>query len=377
MYNECNALKLQSQGSSKAINPASPLFFPDLSAPDGVQPENLPIPSTLPDLRSYQEIPPLEQEGGENGSVIEERANRGKSRRAKQGVIPFASHKRLRLRARKNPDKYASRKIPDEELEEISRIANEFYEWCDRKSQKFALLANFKNDIYRIVDALTSTRYDVYGLGKIKKRIKRRMGKRFMTQALMVTLEFDSNRFTIAESWGRARTGLSTFLDAVNITRKRQGLKRLCHYVSVLQPHKSGMCHIHIAFPGLRFLDYRLLERLWKNGFVHISSKDNVNLTSYVCRYISEFGLDDLANSMLWYFRTRLYSLSHSFVPVKEETEKGDWWVYPCLKRKGQTWKFVKGLLQQGYPVPGLDRFLIFFPGVEPWELQLHHYHLV
>ncbi len=343
MHTNPNTVQPQSQSQLQPGNPNPPRFSLDSFDFQHGQHENLskPPPGRTGTARTRQKA---------SGTRARKRLPN-----PKQSAMPFLPNKRVKAVYRKKKTPGTTRRFPEAESQEITSIVEEFYRWCEKRYSKFVALINFDRDIYTVVNGLTMTRYHPNGLEKIKRSIKERMGKHFNTQALMLTLQFDGNRFTVADSWRLMRSEISRLFDAVNIDYKRRGFKPLTHYVSAISPQPgSGRCHAHIAFPGLKFLDYRLVERLWGNGYVHVEVKDGINLTSYACRYISKFGADDLANSMLWYFKARLYSFSRSFYPRKEEKRKTGWYGYPLSER---VLLYLYEKRREGHTIRGLDKF--------------------
>jgi len=247
-----------------------------------------------------------------------------------QRRLPWGAPKPYRKRkafTRKPTDALFS--LGDPELnQQASEIMKEFYQWADKQHHTFFLMCNFEKDQYRVMRRYETTRYHSKGLERIKKKIKQRMGRYYSTPALMLTLQFDGNRFNAIETWERMKGEVSRMLDAVNVAHKRRGWSRLKHYIAVVEPQpQSNRCHMHMVFPRLKYLDYKLVKRHWGNGFVHIEYRDNVNLVGYACKYISKFGLNDFAKAMLWRFKVKLYTFSHSFKLDPLEKATG-WFVY-------------------------------------------------
>jgi len=160
--------------------------------------------------------------------------------------------------------------------------------------------------------------------------IYRRRGVKGMdSNSLILTLEYDSNRYGISESWRRGSADWNRFVSAV---RRRYGR------VSVLrgyESHESGVLHIHAvlvfhdhSFPIFSYRgNYRVqgkrteFEPLWNHGYLDIKAVSNAkDASTYIPKYLmKQMGKNPLLKqemglAMGWFYGMRLFGVSGDFI---------------------------------------------------------------
>lgn len=192
-----------------------------------------------------------------------------------------------------------------------------------------------------VVDASASSRYFESGRKKIKRLIWKRLRVR-SAQCKMITLTYEHS-LSRAEAWERVGQDVRGFLNALQGTRRRKG-QELFRYFWVVEQQKNGYPHVHIGFPGLKFLSVSRCRELWKHGFVRVTWADGqtVNIPAYICKYITKMsGWDVVAISYLWRFRKRLWSCSRFFREGVEKVQSG--WKLVALCVEGMVYSKQEG----------------------------------
>lgn len=199
----------------------------------------------------------------------------------------------------------------------------EWRSWAEN-TELWAVLERRKGKTLKIKDIrpTKTQRYFPEGRRRIKAKVMRRLSQ-YRCGGVHLVLEFDANAYSLSEAWEIAGKEARRFIDAVNKKRRRKferhmkaaGVQhykyRPLSYVRVVEEHKSGYPHIHIWFPGLRYLlSVEELRGLWGHGFVFVK-RAYTSAAAYVAKYVGKLeGWDELGLAMLWAFHIRLYSTS-------------------------------------------------------------------
>lgn len=199
-----------------------------------------------------------------------------------------------------------------------------WYEWAQSAELWAVLLRSSNRRVIKIKDIRPSKtqRYFEEGRRRIKAKVMKRLSRRYAGGVHLV-LEFDANAYSLSEAWEIVGSEVRRFVDAVNKKRKRKferhmekaGVKyykyRPLSYVKVIEEHKSGYPHVHLWFPGLRWLlSKEELRGLWGHGFIDVK-RAYTSAAAYVTKYVTKLkGWSEVGLAMLWAFRIRLYSTS-------------------------------------------------------------------
>ncbi|NLK50944.1 MAG: hypothetical protein GX295_00640 [Syntrophomonadaceae bacterium] len=88
-------------------------------------------------------------------------------------------------------------------------------------------------------------------------------------------------------------------------------------YTAVPEFQKRGAVHYHVVLYNLPFVESKVIEEVWGNGFIKINKIDDVdNVGAYVCKYMVK-ELDDRLRGRKCYFNSR-----GLFKPIVIEDEK-------------------------------------------------------
>ncbi len=143
----------------------------------------------------------------------------------------------------------------------------------------------------------------------------------------MVTLTYDTKRYTKVEAWSRFNTDTAQFMKILNQHLRRVNYRkgdkyRNIGFLKVVEPipqHREveikekdikpddiivrkygksfklisnkavGYPHLHIVFPGRKWLvDYHKLNEWWSHGFNEVKAYDNIDIVSYITKYITK-----------------------------------------------------------------------------------------
>ncbi len=189
-----------------------------------------------------------------------------------------------------------------------------------------------KNDeseaIFR-VGRKAGSRYFDEGRRKIRKNLRRRLSGT-SAKGILMTCTVDTKRYDVVEAWQVIWKQFKKLRDALNQYRMRDmGAKSRLRYVAVLEQTKRGYPHLHVFFPGLKYLvdDLSRLDTWWpmggKGGVDVEASSQSYSASGYVLKYVGKMaGWSDMSMAFLWAFHIRLYNLSHrDFYKVKEASE--------------------------------------------------------
>ena len=158
---------------------------------------------------------------------------------------------------------------------------------------------------------------------------------------LLMTLEYDSNIFSLNEAWERIGYDINCFVSRL------KGKYGKVEIVRVNEGHKSHYPHLHcllifrdMIFSGRRMYsrrerkvvnrvtgaDYRKLKTFWKHGFSDVRMIDSFKSgVMYLCKYLAKgtyhksAGVQGLGSLALqWLFRKRSYGISRSLLSSDE-----------------------------------------------------------
>jgi len=174
-------------------------------------------------------------------------------------------------------------------------------------------------------DRRSSSRYFEEGRKRIKKKLYKRLGK-YSTDGIFMTCTIDPKQCSKAEAWAVIWKAFKGLRGALNNYRMRSmGVKRRLVYLAVVEPHKSGYPHLHVFFPGLRYLidDLPKLDGWWGLGMVNTQRcLRSQSVRAYVLKYIGKMsGWSETDMAMLWFFHVRLYNMSHGMFRVKVSSD--------------------------------------------------------
>lgn len=235
------------------------------------------------------------------------------------------------------------------ELEKIeTHEAYQIRNFCRKVSMldsSVIILKNLETAEFRFIQPKKSSRYFDDGRNKIKKMILKKIGKN-ISNGVMITLTYDPKKECRSDAWEHVGKHISMFFDWMNMYRKRRlkSKKRLTYFWVIEEQKGTGFPHIHIFFPGLKFVaNFYDIKKRWKEyGSVHIGSYKSINVARYITKYIGKMkGFSLLALSYLWQFRRRIYSFSKS---IKENQGPGAvkekkyelWGVFNSFKGYGE-----------------------------------------
>ena len=215
----------------------------------------------------------------------------------------------------------------------VDAIVGAFRLWRDAKASETRWAVFEKDDEKNggrkilVVDtsAKNTQRYFKNGRERMKKRLEKRLSNK-VTCGVHLTLTFDTKRIDLVGAWDCVGAEFGRFMDAVNVARKRKfGSKRCLGYCMVLEQHRSGYPHVHVWFPGLRWLwDVDDLKRWWgwgEDASVDLGYRDQGSVLRYCLKYVSKLsGWSDVGLAMLWHFGRRVYNVSQSYYVQTAET---------------------------------------------------------
>ncbi len=187
-----------------------------------------------------------------------------------------------------------------------------------------------------ILSGATNSRYFAAG----RSRIKRYLAKRIPNDSkhgVLMTFTVDPSRYSKEQAYRQIWQEFADFRDRMRKWRKRRGWRASLGYVAVIEQHKSGYPHLHVAYPGLRYLaPIEMLDRWWKMGMNRVDG-GVVSPLSYVCKYVSKLtGWSEIGMAYLRSCKTRLYNISQSLYRPKEDPEVS-MWVF-VGSRRGVEW---------------------------------------
>ncbi|RJQ37633.1 MAG: hypothetical protein C4555_05985 [Dehalococcoidia bacterium] len=235
----------------------------------------------------------------------------------------------------------------------------EFAAHKERLKSKGVVLAKYDSKKpfpdYMVVRAAEKSRYFAGGRKLMQRNIRKRLGSRWFSDGVLMTLTYDPKRYTKEEAWRDCNVHLRKLMHTLN-TRRFRVEKNSYKYLKAVEEipeyhfedangrkcdaHKKGSHrvrneafgypHLHVFFPGLQFLVRAEDEMsvLWKYGRSGLENKNRVNVASYCCKYVSKLeGWTEESQSYLWYYKKRVYSYSQCYrLPeFVKESPAGEW----------------------------------------------------
>lgn|SRR5574341_3690 len=161
------------------------------------------------------------------------------------------------------------------------------------------------------------SRYTKTGRQKIKRKLAKRLGHG-RTLSVLLTLTVDPKRYTKSEAWQLIWKEYANFRRNLWKHLIRQGWKRNPMYIGVIEQHKSGFPHMHVCYPGLRYLaPKQVINGAWRMGSTYVKGGRRrgdgvmVSALGYVLKYVSKLaGWTEDGLAHLWHARARLYNIS-------------------------------------------------------------------
>jgi len=176
------------------------------------------------------------------------------------------------------------------------------------------------------VSGATSSRYFETGREFIRRKLHRRLPKQAIS-GCMLTLTVDPKRYTQLDAYGQIWQQFRLLRGRLASWRKRNGMKETVEYIAVVEQQKNGYAHLHVVFPGLRWLAPKgLISSWWSMGSTNIKGPRPCSPIHYACKYISKLkGWDKSSLACLWWTQTRLYSMSQNFYGAVEKALPSGW----------------------------------------------------
>ena len=226
-------------------------------------------------------------------------------------------------------------------------ILRRFKEYCDKLKESGVILENEIEKACYYISRFDESRYSRSGQRRIEKKIKRCLGRYFAHASSLLTLTFDPGRISRVEAWNIVNKEKRRFMDTLNAYRKRDGKKKRLSYLWTLEKMPNGFPHAHIVFPGLRWVAPKeWIRECWGYGRTDVGFKDNIGVASYICKYLTKFGLDESMMSFMKFFSLRLYGLSKEFSYKKLEKKEG--WSIRKVEDLLGNWRVWVGMFASG-----------------------------
>jgi hypothetical protein len=137
-----------------------------------------------------------------------------------------------------------------------------------------------------------------------------------VTCGVHLVLTYDPKQVGRVSAWENVWKDFKRFMDALNLARQRKfGGKRRLDYAAVVEEQSGTRYpHIHVWFPGLKWLWGKDLSRFWSHGFTSVNYRESGSVCRYIVKYIGKLkGWSDVGLAMLWKFRLRSYSVSRGY----------------------------------------------------------------
>jgi len=188
-----------------------------------------------------------------------------------------------------------------------------------------------------LVSGAATSRYFEAGRGFIRRKLHKRLPRESIP-GCMLTLTVDPKRYTQLDAYGQIWQQFRLFRARLGSWRKRNGMKQTVQYIAVLEQTKAGYPHLHVVFPGLKYLAPKgLISSWWAMGSTNIRGPRPCSPIHYACKYISKLkGWDNLSLASIWWTQTRLYSMSVNFYGFVEKVLSG-WRVSAIIR--AVSWK--------------------------------------
>jgi len=176
------------------------------------------------------------------------------------------------------------------------------------------------------VSGAASSRYFEAGRDFIRRKLHKRLPKQSVP-GVMLTLTVDPKRYTQLDGYGQIWGQFRLFRARLASWRRRNGLKQTLEYIAVVEQQKNGYVHLHVVFPGLKWLAPKgLISSWWAMGSTNIKGPRPCSPIHYACKYISKLkGWDTSSLACLWWTGARLYSMSQNFYGAVEKAAASGW----------------------------------------------------
>ena len=204
----------------------------------------------------------------------------------------------------------------------------EFREYRAELAEKVIVMRNVEDPTLGvIIRPSDSSRYFEGGRKKAKRNIRKRFGKNYSMAGVFVTLTYDHERFKRWGAWERVNKDITRLKHSILMRYNRAGRKAPTYILVIEEQKKTGYPHVHIFYPGLKYLiDKELLQSYWNVGRARVEYADNVNIGGYVCKYVSKMaGWSEEALAFMWKKKRRMYSYSRCYRLPLEEKKPGEW----------------------------------------------------
>lgn len=77
-------------------------------------------------------------------------------------------------------------------------------------------------------------------------------------------------------------------------------------YTAVPEFQERGAVHYHVIFYNLPYIESKVIEEVWGNGFIKINRIDDIdNVGAYICKYLSKINSDSRLKGRKCYFNSR------------------------------------------------------------------------
>jgi hypothetical protein len=181
------------------------------------------------------------------------------------------------------------------------------------------------------LEASHFSRYTPAGRAKIKRRLFKRLARQ-RVPGVLLTLTIDPKHYTKRQAWENTWTEWARFRQRVAKFRQRQAWIQSLAYIAVIEQHKSGYPHLHVAYPGLRYLAPKaIISSSWRMGSTHVDGGHGrravtISPLQYVVKYLGKMsGWTEEGLAHLWHARARLYNLSRRLYIVPQALPAPGW----------------------------------------------------
>lgn len=202
-------------------------------------------------------------------------------------------------------------------------IINDFIKYKER-IQNTCTIITLDDKSVNYIEATSKSRYFIGGRIKMQRNIKKRLGARWYSPGVLLTLTYDPKKITKFEAWEKISQHKKTLLHALYIRNIRNHSKGLKYLWAVENQPGTGYPHIHVFFPGLNYLmPSGELKNIWSWGRVNVIHKDNINCASYLCKYLAKLEDWDIeSQAEIWANKTRVYGYSVIYRLPRPDIEK-------------------------------------------------------
>ena len=215
---------------------------------------------------------------------------------------------------------------------DMTRILSEFRKYKHKLVHTPGVILHIRNKsdkseaIYKS-NPRSKCRYFPEGRATMQRNIRERLGRE-QKSGVFLSLTVAASDWDMMDAWSIMWRRFKGFRDALNRYRKtNMNAEHSFQYLAALEPCESGYPHMHVFCPGLRWLikkeDLHKMDEWWKMGSVRTEKeRREESACSYVLKYISKLeGWSEPNMALLWYYKLRLYNLSHRFYNTASEPE--------------------------------------------------------